>query len=90
MAWHHVVEQRAANVQQFGAKAIQHPQNLVRIPHAKGLLHMQVSGHYSSVQPFTNNQTVRQWLSTQSYNQQYQYGIKVLKQFGWNPSNVTW
>ena len=27
--------------------------------------------------------TVRQWLNTKSFEEQYEYGIKMLKEFGW-------
>jgi hypothetical protein len=44
-----------------------------------------VSGYYSSKQAFTNGKTVRQWLSSQSFQEQYDFGIKILKKFGWKP-----
>ncbi len=55
----------------------------MKLPHGAGSIHAKISGHYSSKQLFTNGQTVRQWLSTQSYEAQYNYGTKMLKQFGW-------
>jgi hypothetical protein len=45
-------------------------------------VHQQISGFYSSIQPFTNGQTVRQWLSTQSLEQQVQFGMDTLRRFG--------
>ena len=90
-AWHHIVEQRAENVASFGAEAINHPDNLVKISDVSGSLHRKVCGYYQSKQPsFTGNLTVRQWLSGQSYNAQYKFGIQVLKMYGWNPAAVTW
>jgi hypothetical protein len=77
--WHHVVEQTAGNVSQFGAEAIHHGGNLLRIPQA---VHQQISAYYSSIRPFTNGQTVRQWLSMQSFQQQMNFGIQTLRQFG--------
>jgi hypothetical protein len=58
---------------------------LIKLQHGAGSIHARVSGYYSSKQPFTGGQTVRQWLSTQSFQQQYDFGIKILKQFGWTP-----
>ena len=84
-AWHHIVEQHASNITKFGAEKIHNTNNLIKLPHGAGSIHNQISGHYSSKQIFTNGQTVRQWLSTQSYQAQYDYGIKMLKQFGWRP-----
>jgi RHS repeat-associated protein len=84
-AWHHIVEQTPGNVSRFGAETIHNTGNLMKLPHGAGSIHNRLSGHYSSIQDFTNGQTVRQWLSTQSYQAQYDYGIKMLKQFGWMP-----
>jgi hypothetical protein len=84
-ALHHLVEQTPGNIAKFGAEAIHNTGNIIKLPHGAGSIHARLSGHYSSKQFFTNNQTVRQWLSTQSYQQQYEYGIKMLKQFCQTP-----
>jgi hypothetical protein len=81
MAWHHVVEQTTANVQRFGAQTLHNAANIVKIPHGAGQLHNMISGHYSSIQNFTNGATVRTWLSTQSFNAQLSYGLKILTQY---------
>jgi RHS repeat-associated protein len=82
-AWHHIVEQTKGNVRRFGSKAIHSTGNILSLPHGKGTIHERVSAYYSSKQPFTGGKTVREWLSTQSYREQYRYGIKILRQFGW-------
>jgi RHS repeat-associated protein len=82
MNWHHIVEQRSANVEKFGAEAIHNPDNIVSIPKE---MHDQVSAYYSSKRPFTGGQTVRQWLGTKGYREQYDFGISVLRNFGWTP-----
>ena len=84
-AWHHIVEQNPANLAKFGNRVVQNTDNVIAIEHGAGTLHARVSGYYSSIQPFTNGQTVRRWLSGQSFQEQYQFGIKILKQFGWKP-----
>ena len=84
-AWHHIVEQTPGNIAKFGNQAIHNTTNLMKLPNGAGSIHAKLSGHYSSKQFFTNGQTVRQWLSTKSYQEQYDYGIKMLKQFGWIP-----
>jgi len=84
-AWHHIVEQTPANIAKFGNQTIHNTSNLMKLPHGAGSIHAKISGHYSSKQFFTNGKTVREWLSTQSYQTQYDYGIKMLKQFGWKP-----
>jgi len=85
MAWHHIVEQNADNIARFGAEKIHNTKNVIRLPHGKGSIHAKILGHYSSKPAFANGMTVRQWLSTQSYEKQYKLGIKALKQSGWKP-----
>jgi len=73
--WHHLVEQR--QFARFGP-IIHSAQNLRLIPRA---VHTQISNYYSSIQAFTNGLTVRQWLNTRSWNEQYTFGVKTLKDF---------
>ncbi len=75
--WHHIVEQ--SKVGQFGAEAIHNADNVVSIPTD---IHRKISGFYSSKRPFTGDQTVRQWLSGQSFEQQRAFGQQVLRKFG--------
>jgi hypothetical protein len=77
--WHHIVEQTPGNVSRFGAQAIHTGQNLVRV--AAGV-HQKISAYYSSKQAFTDGQTVRQWLSGQSLEQQRAFGQQVMEKFG--------
>jgi hypothetical protein len=77
--WHHIVEQTSGNVAKFGSQNIHVGGNMVRIPEA---IHRQISGYYSSIRPFTNGQTVREWLSTQSFEAQAEFGRQVIRQFG--------
>ena len=83
MNWHHIVEQTPSNIQRFGPEMIHNTNNLIRIPGGKGSIHARISGHYSSKPRDLNGLTVRQWLSTKSFEEQYEYGIKMLKAFGW-------
>jgi hypothetical protein len=42
-----------------------------------------INAYYSSSkEAFTNGQTIRDWLTGQSYEDQYRFGIKTLKKFG--------
>ena len=81
-AWHHIVEQHDNNVAKFGAKALHITNNLIILPNGKGLIHAKVSGYYNSLIPGTNMR-VRDYVKTLSYDEQYKYGIDVLKRFGW-------
>ena len=76
-AWHHIVEQR--NEATFGAQAIHNENNLVSLSND---VHDQISAYYSSKQPFTGGLTVRDWLSSQSFDEQYEYGVRIMRQFG--------
>ena len=80
-AWHHIVEQTPSNIKKFGAEAIHNIDNIVKVPHGKGQLHQKISGFYSTKQPFTNDQTVRQWVGQKSYQEQYDFGMKVMNRF---------
>jgi len=80
-AWHHIVEQTPGNIEKFGPEAIHNTNNLIKLPHGKGTVHQRISDHYSSKASFTKGMTVRKWLSPQSFNKQYNFGIKTLKRF---------
>jgi hypothetical protein len=83
-AWHHIVEQNKNNVTKFGNQLIQNTNNLIRLPDRAGEIHRQISGFYSSIQPDvtgSTTQTVRQWMSTQSFEEQFKFGMDVIKMF---------
>jgi hypothetical protein len=80
-AWHHNVEQ-TINSGKFAAEILHNPGNLFKLPHGKGSIHAKLSGHYSSKQPFTEGLTVREWLSKKSFKDQFEYGIRKIKEFG--------
>ncbi|XWX23219.1 hypothetical protein ACN28T_02665 [Melittangium boletus] len=72
--WHHIVEQTPGNVKRFGTQSLQNTDNIV--PLDKGL-HTRVSALYSSKRRSitgSDKQTVREWLSTQSYEAQRKFG----------------
>lgn len=85
LAWHHIVGQTTSNLQRFGAEAIHNTGNLVRLEHGTGSIHQEITNFYNSVQPEltgTNTLTVRGWLSTQSFAEQQDFGIRVIIAFG--------
>ncbi|NOJ95880.1 hypothetical protein HMI51_23460 [Corallococcus coralloides] len=78
--WHHIVEQTDGNVRRFGPQALHNTDNVIAIDEA---IHQRISGYYSSKAPaLTGSQTVRQWLSTQSFQAQKDFGMMTLKRFG--------
>jgi hypothetical protein len=76
--WHHIVEQHAGNLKRFGAEAIHNTENVIKLDTP---LHNRVSAFYSSVRKELTNSTltVRQWLSTQSYEAQRQFGLRAIE-----------
>ncbi|MGO9836897.1 MAG: RHS repeat-associated core domain-containing protein [Polyangiaceae bacterium] len=77
--WHHIVEQTPGNLARFGSGPIQNTGNLIRLDTA---VHRQISGFYSSIQPFSGGATVRSWLSAQPFELQQQFGQDALIRFG--------
>ncbi|RKG80274.1 hypothetical protein D7W79_08345 [Corallococcus exercitus] len=77
--WHHIVEQTPGNVQRFGPDALHNTENVIAIDEQ---LHKLVSSYYSSRQAVSGGQIVREWLRTQSYEQQRAFGLQTLKDFG--------
>ncbi|PHU33842.1 hypothetical protein [Pseudobutyrivibrio ruminis] len=81
-AWHHIVEQSQISKSGFDSTQVNNINNVISIPHGKGSVHAKISGYYSSKQFFTGGQTVRQWLSGQSFQEQFEFGINLLREFG--------
>ena len=73
--WHHLVEQNPTNKLQFGERALQNTDNLVSIPKD---LHRKISGFYSSKQRFSAPDTVRNFISRQSFQKQLDFARKTL------------
>ena len=80
MEWHHIVEQRDANIKQFGPEKIHNIDNMIALPVD---VHRKISGHYSSKISEYSNLRVRDWLNSQSFEEQYKYGLDVLKKYGY-------
>lgn len=84
-AWHHIVGQTTSNLQRFGTEAVHNTGNLIRLPHRKGSIHQEISNFYSSVQldlTGSSDITVREWIGTQSFEEQQDFGIRVIRAFG--------
>ncbi|AKF81770.1 hypothetical protein MFUL124B02_22895 [Myxococcus fulvus 124B02] len=76
--WHHIVEQTPGNVNRFGPQALHNTENVIPMDKA---LHTDVSAFYSSIRrDITGSSlTVRQWLSTQSYRAQRDFGLMAIE-----------
>ena len=73
------MEQTPGNVERFGPHALHNTENVMAID-AK--VHQQISAFYSSKVPFTGGQTIRQWLSGQSFQAQREFGLNTLRAYG--------
>jgi len=77
--WHHIVEQTPGNVKRFGPQALHNTENIIPLDKS---LHTKLSSLYSSVRyDITQSltQTVRQWMSTQSYEAQREFGLLAVE-----------
>ena len=76
--YHHIVEQGGANEDNIPAEELHSTENIIPLP---GPIHDLVSAKYSKEYDEAGI-TVRQWLQTQSFDEQYKYGLKVLRDVG--------
>ncbi len=84
-AWHHIVSQLPSNIMKFGEMAVHNTNNLIQLPDRKGQLHRQITGYYNSIDPITtgsNTIRVRDWISGQSFIEQWKFGVETINRFG--------
>ena len=79
--WHHIVNQNASNRARFGER-LHCTDNVIAIPTE---IHRQISGHYSKKFEWTKGKTVRDKLKSRSWDAQYDYGVRLLREFGIDP-----
>ncbi|WP_215830891.1 hemagglutinin repeat-containing protein [Pelorhabdus rhamnosifermentans] len=82
--WHHIVEQAQQNACRagFAAEEINTVENIIALQSGKGSVHSEISGFYSSKPDFTHGLTVRDWLASQSFEEQFKFGMNYLRKFG--------
>jgi hypothetical protein len=74
------------NVKRFGGEALHNTENVIALDKA---LHTRISAFYSSTREGitrSSRLTVRQWLGTQSYEAQREFGLRAVE----NIRNGTW
>ena len=76
--WHHIVEQTDGNVENFTPERIHSTENEVALDKS---LHDKIGPFYSSKRAFItgSTDTIRKWLSTQSYEAQRAFGLKAMR-----------
>lgn len=78
--WHHIVEQSQIKKSGFSATEINNTGNVIAVDAAT---HAKITGYYNTTTfDFTGGLSVRNWLAGQSFEMQYEFGMKVLKQYG--------
>ncbi len=88
--WHHIVEQWAPNVANFGRGAIHSFANVVPTPVH---VHSAISIFYSSAPQWVRAAgftRVRDWMATQSWDAQFRYGIEIWKQAMKTGGRINW
>lgn len=78
MHWRHIVEQCQINCSCFSPYSIHHINNIIAVDSAT---HKLISAHYSSKLAMNGTMVVRDWLATQDFGTQYEYGMKIYRQF---------
>ncbi|HEY3920449.1 MAG TPA: hypothetical protein VGL83_21860 [Stellaceae bacterium] len=76
--WHHIVEQGGDNKDNFSAEQLQSTKNIVPLP---GPIHDLVTAEYAKEYD-TSGKSVREWLSGQSFDDQWNAGVKILRNLG--------
>ena len=73
MQWHHIGEQSQIKNSRvwFAPEQIHNVGNVIALPSGKGSIHSEISRYYSSKNLFTGGKTVRDWLSTKSFKEQF-------------------
>lgn len=74
-----IVEQSHILKSGFDPKVIHNPDNIIAVDRN---VHVHISAYYSSIQPYTEGQRVRDWLAGQPLNVQYEFGVQKLIDFG--------
>ena len=78
--WHHIVEQCQINKSGFDAKMIHNTENIISISRET---HIKISAYYNSIDEYLcPTMRVRDYLATKSFIEQYEYGLKVLRNYG--------
>ncbi|MGI6745672.1 MAG: RHS repeat-associated core domain-containing protein [Acutalibacteraceae bacterium] len=76
--WHHIVEQSQINKSGLSPQMINNVNNIISINQDA---HRAISGYYSSIQPFSEDLRVRDWLAGKSFQAQYEFGLGVIELF---------
>ena len=77
--WHHIVDQCQIEKSGFNPNSIHNTNNIINIPKE---IHTKISAHYSRIYDYTDGLRLRDWLANKSFQEQYEWGLKVLRLYG--------
>ncbi|WP_211210121.1 hypothetical protein, partial [Propionispira raffinosivorans] len=82
--WHHIVEQAQINANRAGflPEEVNTVENIIALQSGKASAHSGISGLYSSKPYWTRGLTIRDWLATKSFEEQFDFGMNALKDYG--------
>ncbi len=82
--WHHIVEQAQLNASRagFAVEDVNNVENIIALQSGKDSVHSAISGLYSSKPYWAGGLTVRDWLATKSFEEQFEFGMNSLKDYG--------
>jgi len=82
--WHHIVEQAQINANRAGflPEEVNTVENIIALQSGKASAHSAISAYYSSKQWFSEGLTIRNWLSTKTFQEQFDFGMDYLKNYG--------
>lgn len=80
-AWHHIVEQVQGKASRsgFSSELINNPANLIPLTNEE---HKLITRYYNSVYDAVSGMKVRDYMSSLSYEEQYEFGLKAMKNLG--------
>ena len=79
--WHHIVEQNQIRKSGFPSTWVNNTLNIIKLSED---VHKAITSYYQSIpsEGFTNGMRFRDWLAGQSFETQYEWGIKILRMLG--------
>jgi hypothetical protein len=75
--YHHIVTQGGANADKIPPEQLQNTENIIILP---TLLHEAVNDEYLKPAPDGSKRTLYEWLQTQPYDIQREFGLKILRE----------
>ena len=76
--WHHIVEQNQIKKTGFEPSRVHNTDNIISLDKS---IHKEISRVYSSKTWYSNGMTVRNWLVGKSFEEQYEFGLRIIREY---------